>query len=240
MELRNSAATETSTETESSGLWSNPFGAAAGNGIDTKPRSPVVQARKNNLLSGELDEAAEHEAFRKAVDEWRNGGVANGKKSASSSSGIGYSPNDQKGEISPQLKQRHEKNVKHAPANTASGQTGGRFLRGGLDEELEHKKFAAAVDAWRTGKTEEKAKSPTRDIAKQLNKQMEEARVRRIEKFNKEKHALAQEMQKAKDELAMRKAKALEKIAAEKSKVVFKPSEPKTDYSKIWDIEIEY
>ena len=240
MEWRNSAATETSTETESSGLWSNPFGAAAGNGIDTKPRSPVVQARKNNLLSGELDEAAEHEAFRKAVDEWRNGGVANGKKSASSSSGIGYSPNDQKGEISPQLKQRHEKNVKHAPANTASGQTGGRFLRGGLDEELEHKKFAAAVDAWRTGKTEEKAKSPTRDIAKQLNKQMEEARVRRIEKFNKEKHALAQEMQKAKDELAMRKAKALEKIAAEKSKVVFKPSEPKTDYSKIWDIEIEY
>ena len=50
----------------------------------------------------------------------------------------------------------------------------------------QHKKFAAAVDAWRTGKTEEKAKSPTRDIAKQLNKQMEEARVRRIEKFNKE------------------------------------------------------
>ena len=121
--------------------------------------------------------------FVKAVDEWRNGGVTNGKKSASSSSGIGYSPNDQKGEISPQLKQRHEKNVKHAPATTASGQTGGRFLRGGLDEELEHKKFAAAVDAWRTGKTQEKAKSPTRDIAKQLNKQMEEARVRRIEKF---------------------------------------------------------
>ena len=146
----------------------------------------------------------------------------------------------QKGEISPQLKQRHEKNVKHAPATTASGQTGGRFLRGGLDEELEHKKFAAAVDAWRTGKTQEKAKSPTRDIAKQLNKQMEEARVRRIEKFDKEKHALAQEMQKAKDELAMRKAKALEKIAAEKSKVASKPSEPKTDYSKIWDIEIEY
>ena len=59
------------------------------------------------------------------------------------------------------------------------------------------KKFAAAVDAWRTGKTQEKAKSPTRDIAKQLYKQMGRLVFVAL-KFNKEKHALAQEVRKQK------------------------------------------
>ena len=105
---------------------------AMSNTIDTEAAAYLVQARKNNLLSGELDEAAEHEHFVKRLMNGEMEELPTARNNPSSSSGIGYSPNDQKGlKISPQLKQRHEKNVKHAPATTASGQTGGRFLRGG-------------------------------------------------------------------------------------------------------------
>jgi len=234
--------------TNSSGLWSNPFGS-----IDTaddkveqvKPRSPVVKARKNNLSEGQLDEAAEHEAFRKAVDEWRNGGTSKAsttEKISATTSGIGYSPNDNATEISPQQRQRQEKKSSDT-SSTKGGGGGGRFLQGDLDEEIEHKKFTAAVSAWRSGKQQPNSKSsPTRDIAKRLNKQMEDARILRNEKFEREKLILKEEMEKAKADLASRKAKALQKISnkSETNGSNKSSSSPKKDYSNIWDIEIEY
>ena len=69
---------------------------------------------------------------------------------------------------------------------------------------------------------------------------MEASRIRRNEKFEKEKLILNQEMKKAKAELAKRKEKALQKLANKSLSSAKTSSPPKKDYSNIWDIEIEY
>ncbi len=71
---------------------------------------------------------------------------------------------------------------------------------------------------------------------------MEDARILRNEKFEREKLILKEEMEKAKADLASRKAKALQKISnkSETNGSNKSSSSPKKDYSNIWDIEIEY
>lgn len=81
MEWRNGGASATATQSSTSagatlaaaggegdGMWHNPFAPSGGD----EPKEAGAGER-GKLLGGELDEAAEHEAFQRAVEAWRRG-----------------------------------------------------------------------------------------------------------------------------------------------------------------------
>lgn len=195
------------------GLWTNPFGTAPP-GSSSSP-----EKKKTSLLEGKLDEEAEKIAFRDAVNDWRRGNASTSNQSREI--------NDAQPDFSPK-------------------QSGGRFLKGDFNEAEEHEKFRNAVNSWRHGADTINGggRSPGRKVAEDLQKKFEAERNIKRKEFEAKKKALDEEMSNARAAIKKRRESALQKIAESKQqddrRIRHSPEKKKTDYSNIWDVEIEY
>merc|ERR1712232_141634 len=85
----------------------------------------------NSLLHGGVDEEKEHQAFRHAVEEWRN----SQKPKSARETVVTY-----------EYEEKNNETENIIPLSTARG---GTLLQGNLDETAEHVAFRAAVQSWR-------------------------------------------------------------------------------------------
>lgn len=157
-----------------------------------------------------FDEAAEQEAFRAAVMEWRSG---NSGASSTSNTKIVIEREDQV-----QTK-KQDSNMWHNPFappsnNNASFDDSGdedsniitntaskSLLNGALDEETEHAAFVKAVDAWRNGSKVASNSSKVLSLADQISQQLDSDLSATSHKYNQQKEELLIAAAKRKDNI---------------------------------------
>ena len=204
---------------------------SAGGGMWNNPVAPTEG--KQDLSSGELDEAAERRKFQDAVEEWRNGGKTKQRQTSDAAAGIDSGSS--------------------APSTTLAGKCTKSSFDGTPDEAREHERFRRAVEDWREGKSGEGSRSPGRkstEAANDLLKKMANDDIVRRKKFEEEKKALEEGLQRDREELRRRREEAAAKLAASKyedgsaaagGKVSSERGQTrKYDTKKLWQMEIEY
>ncbi|GBG27915.1 Kinesin light chain 1 [Hondaea fermentalgiana] len=128
--------------------------AGAHDAAQSSPRQVPVSATSSSggggYQGGLLDEAAEHEAFKRAVEEWRNGGSST-TKAQSQSQTRAKSAKDGSTEDGPALREIVVQSARGG-ANAVEGEGKSdqpAALHGVLDEEAERRAFQEAVQEWR-------------------------------------------------------------------------------------------